>query len=739
MRVKKLNFRRIISYLLIFSVFFTSVQIGLIKRASAGETNQVPGLNLIVGDATSGTQKIIDKDQNEGYICEFIPINKNITLTAQSGYTITGVSSDNSKYMSINQQNAIWIISNITDYSDFNLKVTINNGTQETTYTIKIRFEADSSLEFGYLNVKYDTQQQAIPIAYGSVNTDGNYALSADSSVKTATITMTDKTGAPMTFSANGGSSGTQSTITLAGGENDIKITRTYLNISKQYTLVINKKGQAKLKILTPSAGSLSPGFNSDIYDYTITVPTTQSTIAFTPVSADNSSTIKVDGSTVTSGKKSKNISLDEGDNKIDIEVTTKDGDTNTYTVDVTRTEQFRSANLKGLTLTSGTLSPTFNKGVYEYTATVNNDVTSVGIKPIAEDSNATITVNDKTVPSGATSPYISLDEGGNSINVIVTDTKDNSNTYVINVTRKYSKNNVNLADLSVTDGTMSPRFDPESYNYSVKVDRNIEKVRVLYTSQNDKSKVKINGKEYTNGQSDYISLKIGANLSVVEITAEDGTTTTTYKLSIIRGDIQGKNEWVLVAGEWMFYNADGIPVKNDWVKYDNQFYFLDINGHMQTGWLYESGKWYFLNDSGIMITGWKYDKGYWYYLQGDGAMKTNAWASYDGKWYYFNNYGQMQTGWVYYLGKYYFLNDHGEMQKGWITWDKNQYYLNDDGTMRNGWLYNGKVWYYLDNSGKMVRGWQNINGKNYYFDDKGVMKTGLMFLDGQWINLNNA
>ena len=164
--------------------------------------------------------------------------------------------------------------------------------------------------------------------------------------------------------------------------------------------------------------------------------------------------------------------------------------------------------------MTTGTLTPTFNKGVYEYTATVDNSVTSIGVTPIAEDTTATITVNGNEVPSGATSPYISLDEGGNVINVKVTDTKGNSNTYVLNITRRYSKDNVNLSSLSVTDGTMSPKFDPETYLYSVKVARSIEKVKVLFTSQNDKVKIKIDGKEYTNGQqSDYINLDIGANL----------------------------------------------------------------------------------------------------------------------------------------------------------------------------------------------------------------------------------
>ena len=741
MRAKKINFNKMISYLLIFTVFFTIVQIGSLKKASAAEASQVKGLILHIGDLSNNVTKAIDKDSAGGYICEFLPIGQSFTLEAQTGYTIESATSSNSSKMTITKTGTLngvnFVVSSISDYSDFVLTVTMKDsaGTSVTSL-IKMRFESDSSLEFGTLKVTLDSQSP-INFTYTQTDANGNYTIpDVDSSVKTAKVELLDNSGTPMTYTVNGGSS---NVVNLVGGDNVIDITRTYLNTSKQYKLIITKKGEAKLKTLAPSIGTLTPAFNSDTYDYAITVPTTQTTIAFIPTAVDNSSTIKVDGVKVSSGYKSQNIKLDEGVNAVDIVLTTKDGDTSTYTVNVTRTALFRSAQLTALTLTQGTLSPAFNKGVYEYAATVDNAVTSIGVKPTAEDANAIITVNGTKMPSGATSPYISLNEGGNVINVNVTDAKGNSNTYVLNVTRRYSKNNVNLGSISVTDGTMSPKFDPENYLYSVKVAKNIEKVKILFSSQNDKAKIKVSGKEYTNGQSDYIKLEVGANLVVVEVTAEDGKTTTTYKLSIIRGDIEGTNQWVLVAGEWTFYNGAGIQIKNQWVKYDNQWYFLDINGHMQYGWIQESGNWYYLNKDGIMQTGWFYDKGYWYYLQGDGSMRVNTWATYDAKWYFFNSLGEMQTGWTFYLGRWYYMDEHGVMQKGWITYDKNKYYLNDDGTLKNGWLYSGKTWSYIDSDGKMVRGWQTIDGKKYYFDANGAMKTGMMFLDGQWINLNNA
>lgn len=732
----KVNLRKLVSYLLIFTFIFSMIQVGNEKVANAAIVSQIEGLSLRIGSST-GKEQSIDKNSKGEYIAELLPMSSMFTLVPSNGYKIKSVKSSNSSKMTIRGPiSGNYTISTIKDYSDFILTVTmVNPDNSEVSYEIIMNFDTSAALEFSVMRVRLDNEDP-IPLIFGET-TDGEYRIpDVESTIKAATIELLDSANKPMTFKVNGGSS---KKVNLVGGENIITITVTNSGISKDYTLVIDKKGEAKLKSLVPSTGKLSPVFNSEVYDYTVTVPATQESIAFTPTAVDNSSTIKVDGVNVKSGNKSSEIKLSEGENDIPITLKTKDGITTTYNVQVIRTEAFRSSQLKSLKLSKGTLNPAFNKGIYDYTATVENTVTSITVTPVAEDSNATITVNDKKLPSGATSPYINLDEGGNIINVEVTDSKGDSSTYTINVTRRYGKDNVNLSSLSVTDGTMSPKFDPETYLYSVKVARNIEKVRIKFTAQNDKATIKIGDKTYTNGQdSDYIKLDIGANLVIVEVTGEDKKATTTYKLSIIRGQVEGTNQWVLVSGNWTFYNGAGVQVKNQWVKYDNQWYFLDVNGYMKTGWLLESGNWYYLNANGIMQTGWFYEKGYWYYLEANGAMKINSWGQYDGKWYLFNSFGEMQTGWTLYGPYWYYMNEKGVMQKGWITYNKNKYYLNDDGSMRNGWLYTGSAWYYFDNAGVMKTGWQTINGKNYYFDANGVMKTGMLFLDGRWINLNN-
>lgn len=739
-----LKFKRAISFLLAFAFIFTSIQFGNIisgniKEASAAEQSQINGLKFHIGDA-NGTMIPVDKDSKGGYILEYLPMGTTFTLDSEDGYNITEVTSSSSK-MTIRKRvtasKNIFTISSIKDYSDFVLTVKIkdDNGAVET-YTINMKFEVDAVLEFTRMSIKIDDEDPVV-FNYGETDSNGNYILPDIETTATKAKIELYSGNDPMTFKINGSST---KTVNLVGGENVLEITVTNLGISKIYTLIITKKGEAKLKSLKPSKGTLSPTFDPETNEYEVQVPTNQETIAFTPVAVDNSSTIKVKNSIVKSGAKSPDISLDEGDNKIKITLTTVDGEKNIYTVNVVRAEAFRSSNLKSLKLTSGKLSPTFNKEIYEYTATVDNKVTSVGVTATVEDSTATIEINGKKTPSGATSQNISLDEGGNTITIVVTDSKDEISTYVINVTRRYGKDNVNLSSLKVTDGTLSPVFDPEIYNYSVKVARSIDKVRVIFTAENDKAKIKINGKEYDSGaQSDYINLDIGANLITVEVVAEDKKTTTRYQLSIVRGTISGYNDWVIQNGEWTFYDASGVQAKNRWIIYDNRWYHLDVNGYMDTGWLYVDNNWYYLEPSGAMKTGWYYEKGYWYYLQGDGAMKVNSWGQYDGRWYYFNGNGLMQTGWILYYDKWYYLEDNGAMRKGWLYYDKNMYYLNDDGSMRNGWLKENNKWFYLDDHGVMKRGWQKIEGEWYYFDTSGAMKTGTIFLDGRWYKFNTS
>ena len=104
------------------------------------------------------------------------------------------------------------------------------------------------------------------------------------------------------------------------------------------------------------------------------------------------------------------------------------------------------NADLSELAISEGQLSPVFSAEDTLYEALVDNAVTSFTITPAA-DTTATITVNGVNVKSGSTSQAIALNEGSNTITVVVT-AQDGitQKKYTITATRAQSTLPVTLA-----------------------------------------------------------------------------------------------------------------------------------------------------------------------------------------------------------------------------------------------------------------------------------------------------
>ncbi|MFA6410090.1 MAG: DUF2341 domain-containing protein [Candidatus Buchananbacteria bacterium] len=94
-------------------------------------------------------------------------------------------------------------------------------------------------------------------------------------------------------------------------------------------------------------------------------------------------------------------------------------------------------ATLSNLTISSGTLSPSFASSTATYTASVDSNISSVTVTPTVTQSDATITVNGTAVTSGAASGSISLSYGSNTISTVVTAADGTTTgTYTLTVTR---------------------------------------------------------------------------------------------------------------------------------------------------------------------------------------------------------------------------------------------------------------------------------------------------------------
>ncbi|TKI71464.1 hypothetical protein FC756_05525 [Lysinibacillus mangiferihumi] len=111
---------------------------------------------------------------------------------------------------------------------------------------------------------------------------------------------------------------------------------------------------------------------------------------------------------------------------------------------------------LSNLTVSEGTLSPTFAEDTNDYIVHVDNAVTSLKVTPTVMDTAATIKVLDTDVTSESPSDELSLQVGKNSIPVVVKSSDGIENTYTLTVIRNASSPLVTSASTTEHSQTQS-------------------------------------------------------------------------------------------------------------------------------------------------------------------------------------------------------------------------------------------------------------------------------------------
>ena len=206
--------------------------------------------------------------------------------------------------------------------------------------------------------------------------------------------------------------------------------------------------------------------------------------------------------------------------------------------VKVTGDNNADNADLGGLTISSGTLSPQFSSSVITYTASVDNSVTQVTVTPTASDSSAMITVNGNTVTSDNGYILTSLTAGEpTTVTVIVTAQDSTTKTYTITLTRAAAlSDNADLGSLTISSGTLSPQFSSSDITYTASVDNSVTQVTVTPTASDSSAMITVNGNTVTSDNG-YIltSLTAGEPTTVTVIVTAQDSTTKTYTITLTR------------------------------------------------------------------------------------------------------------------------------------------------------------------------------------------------------------
>lgn len=191
---------------------------------------------------------------------------------------------------------------------------------------------------------------------------------------------------------------------------------------SKTNTTTKSVSNNAYLKEFRVDKPGISPSFNKNTFNYSITVDESVDKLNVTAVPENSKAGVSITG----------NTGLKTGDNVITVKVVAEDKKTSkVYKIFVTKTDDEVKSNayLQNLIVSNMTLTPEFSKEVFEYSlGDISYDVEKLEISafPVNEKAKVEITGNDKLVVNENT--------------IKITVTSENSKVqkvYTLNVNKK--------------------------------------------------------------------------------------------------------------------------------------------------------------------------------------------------------------------------------------------------------------------------------------------------------------
>ena len=329
--------------------------------------------------------------------------------------------------------------------------------------------------------------------------------VSASSNLELLSPSTITSNSATVTLKAK--SSGT-GTVTLSDGSSPV---------SDSITIEEVKPEPVALSLTSLSIDGNSISVSKDKTDYTYT--TDKESVV---INASGS-----DGANVT-GIGEKN--LNEGSNTFQIVVSKDGSDPKTYNVIVTRNKKSQNdekksdlPKLKSISLSSGRIN--FNPNTLEYNVSIDGNINSFSV-------NATPSEGASVKYSPSNTIDIKYGEK-KTIQIIVLSPNGESTTYKINVTRIDLSNNdpsnniaignVKLKSLTIDEIPFS--FDPNTLEYNLNVENNIESITLNYEVSDPSLEAKLVGNT---------QLKEGKNKIKIVVSTQNGKSNT-YVLNITR------------------------------------------------------------------------------------------------------------------------------------------------------------------------------------------------------------
>jgi hypothetical protein len=295
-----------------------------------------------------------------------------------------------------------------------------------------------------------------------------------------------------------------------------------------------------QLASLSVSGAPLQPPFTSETTGYSVDLPSNSPDVTILATKSDPNDVLS--GSvTAPAGQATGQTTIpppEPGSTKdVSLTVTSSDGRAKIYTITLRTITLGGDNTLTSLTVSPGTLSPSFSAGSQNYTVDVATAIAEVTVSATKSDENAVISGD---VPNEGQAT-LTLDGPGTTkiVSIIVTAPNGTSKTYSITVKRAAPSSDDNLSGLTVNPGSLDPDFASGILNYKVDVANDVDSMIVSATKSDPNAVMSAFGSVIAaagtpTGQ---ISVPLSGRRTKVDITvtAQNGLSTKTYSITVTR------------------------------------------------------------------------------------------------------------------------------------------------------------------------------------------------------------
>ena len=205
----------------------------------------------------------------------------------------------------------------------------------------------------------------------------------------------------------------------------------------------------------------------------------------------------------------------------------------------------YSNAYLSNIIISNSSLSPVFSSETLNYSVIIANDLDSITITASSSAPNTKIEIQLNTdewntVESGIVSPFINMSIGTNLINIRTTAQDGISEKkYSISVYRLSAS--AYLSELSISEGSLDPLFNPYTLDYSVNIPNTFEKISItaVTPSTGETLSFRVNNGEWhpliSGAASPEIDIDTGLNIIDIIVKSEDNLNANTYSVNAYR------------------------------------------------------------------------------------------------------------------------------------------------------------------------------------------------------------